>query len=176
MKSEIVAVLEISINKNVCRAFVDEYKKRPSVADDLWKIIVASPQKNVSSRAMWVLSHIFDFDPDLRKNFTEKLVQLFIISKNPSVNRLLAKHLMNCTVSEIHETELLNVSFERLLDRTQPVGVRVNCMSIVFMFVKKYPELSHELISIIEQEMCFGEQALRSRGQKILKEIRRKTL
>ena len=86
----------------------------------------------------------------------------------------MAKLLMLKTIPVEHEGEVLNAAFDRLANTALPIAVRVNWMQIVYNLSKKYPEIAYELRGIIENEILNGKPAFKSRGGKILADMKSK--
>jgi len=74
------------------------------------------------------------------------------------------------------EGQLLDFSFNTIINPNQAAAPRVHAMSIVHRMVKKYPELAPELAQSIEIACEHGTTGMKNRGGKILKDLKKKGL
>jgi hypothetical protein len=69
---------------------------------------------------------------------------------------------------------VLELAFNSLNDRKEPVAVRVFSMAVIHNIIRQnnYPELGHELEMILSEGLQTGSPAFRSRAVKILRELK----
>ena len=68
--------------------------------------------------------------------------------------------------------KVVDLCFTFLSDGTQPIAIRVFAMTVLTNIAKENPELKNEIIPLIEDQMPFGSAGFRSRGRKVLQELK----
>jgi hypothetical protein len=118
-----------------------------------------------------------------------------VVENNPSIiNKHLPKILKNLEKPGIHDAVkrttlkllpiiempkklhalIIQLSFSFLMDKKEAIAIRVFAMSVIYKLSQIYPELSNELLPIIEIEMGQNPKpAFVSRGKKILKSLQK---
>jgi len=74
-------------------------------------------------------------------------------------------------ISEYQE-QIIEITFDWLIDSQTPVAVKVNCMDILLHFGKEQPWIPDELSSQVQFLLKDGSAAVQSRGKRILKKLK----
>lgn len=64
-----------------------------------------------------------------------------------------------------------NLCYDLLNNNAEPIAVRVFAMSVLARLAKEWPELSNELLPVIERNLPYASPAFISRVRKIKKEL-----
>lgn len=125
----------------------------------------------LSSRAMWVLGHCADIDPDRIKPFHAKLIDnLKNKGLHKGVIRTTLRLFQDQAVPVKHEAFMLDLCFNFIKDSSEAIAVRVFSISVAFNIAKAYPELLHELSMIITHLSVTEESpAIKNRMKNTLK-------
>jgi hypothetical protein len=140
------------------------------------------PPKELAFRASWVLEQfLYSRFDDLLKSLPE-FIAGFLIQKNRSCQRQFSKIMMYLvyleSIPEIdsiigkNKEQIVEITFDWLIDSETPVAVQVNCMDILFPFAKEQSWIQDELRSQVQFLLKDGSAALQSRGKRILKKLK----
>ena len=140
------------------------------------------PQNEIAFRASWVLEQVLYYRWDDLVPFLPDFVSGYLIQKNRSCQRHFTKIMMHLTDSgsntEIkpmimeHQEQIIEITFDLLIDTHTPVTVKVNCMDILLHFAKEQPWIPDELRSQVQFLLKDGSAAVQSRGKRILKKLK----
>ncbi len=132
------------------------------------------PDKKLSSRAMWALSHCADLSYERVIPFHTTLINhLKHDDLHVGVKRGILRLFQNYAIPKKHETFMLDHCFSYLNNPTEAIAIRMFSMVIVFNISKVYPELLNELDitlhRVLQTEKSSG---ILSRTKKIVAEIK----
>jgi hypothetical protein len=140
------------------------------------------PQKEVAFRASWVLEQFLYFRLDELLQSLSEFIEGYIIQKNRSCQRHYSKIMMYLvdleSIPEVYpiiarnKEQIVEITFDWLIDPETPVAVQVNCMDILFPFAKEQSWIHDELRSQVQFLLKDGSAALQSRGKRILKKLK----
>jgi hypothetical protein len=122
--------------------------------------------------ASWPVGMIADHNPDLILPYLEKMLVNLDTPHHNAVIRNTFRTLQNLDIPEELEGLTFEKAFDFLANPQNAIGIRVFAMSVCGNIAKKYPELKHELIPVIEEQMPFGSAGFISRGRKVLKSLK----
>lgn len=140
------------------------------------------PQHEIAFRASWVLEQfLYHRWEDIVPSLPDFMVG-YLIQKNGSCQRHFTKIMMYLTdsgsnteikalISE-HQEQIIETTFDWLIDPQTPVAVKVNCMDILLYFGKEQAWIHDELLSQVQFLLKDGSAALQSRGKRILKKLK----
>jgi hypothetical protein len=141
-----------------------------------------SPQPEIAFRASWVLEQILYYRWDDLLPFLSDFISAYLIQKNRSCQRHFTKIMMYLTGSESpegikpmigeHQDQIIEITFDWLIDSQTPVAVKVNCMDILLHFTKEQSWITEELHSQVQFLLKNGSAAVQSRGKRILKKLK----
>ncbi len=133
-----------------------------------------SNEKTTSQRAAWVVSHCADANPVMiTPHIPEMIENLRTKSLHDAVKRNTLRIIadINPKISEEYQGHAIDICFNFMIARQEPVAIRVHAMQIIFNLCQKEPELLNELKLLIEEQMPYAKPGFKSRGKKILKGI-----
>lgn len=130
-------------------------------------------------RAAWILELAA---VNFQERFIEQLDIFFNVYfklKNQSCQRHFTKILMWLTTGKANRDclsartleNIVETTFEWMIDQQTPVAVRVNCMDILYNLTDEVDWIADELCSQIEFQLKSGSAALQSRGKKVLHKL-----
>lgn len=167
---------------NIREALLQEHSKKQTTRivkyigsdaqrfSELMKLFLGDEYR-VTQRAAWVVSGCAEEHPSLIKPHFQKLVtNLDKLGLHDAVKRNTLKVLSELDVPVKLQGKLVNTCF-RMLASQEPVAVKAHAMSIVANICKAQPDLKNELRMAIEEQLPYGSAAIRSRGNKILKQL-----
>lgn len=129
----------------------------------------------VSNRAIWVLTHCSDMEPDRIKPFHEILINHLKNKKlHSGVVRSIVRIFQTQPVPEKLQSYMLDKCFEYIKNPSEAIAVRAFAMSVVFNISKAYPELLNEL-SIVLNHLNIAEESagIKNRAKHILNDIKK---
>lgn len=104
----------------------------------------------VSNRAIWVLTHCADIEPERIKPFHEILIRHLKNKKlHSGVVRSVVRIFQTQPVPKKLQSFMLDKCFEYIKNPSEAIAVRAFAMSVVFNISKPYPELLNELAIVL---------------------------
>ena len=132
-----------------------------------------SAEYRITQRASWALSLCCENDPGLLKPYFGKLLRFIKRDDvHDAVRRNGFRILQYVPIPKRYQSDLLDLSFKMLQDKSQAIAIRVFAMTVLSRIIDDYPELQRELRIIIEDEMPYAKPAFTSRGKKLLKTLK----
>lgn len=130
----------------------------------------------VVQRAAWVLSVVAEKHYELARPW---LPQMIAKMQEPGVHvavkRNVVRILQFLEIPEELHGDVMNVCFDMLADPKETIAVRAFSMTVLTNMSKYYPDIKHELIAIIEDQLEQGASpGFIVRSKKLLKELRTK--
>lgn len=124
----------------------------------------------VVQRAAWVLSLVAENNCELAKPW---LPQMIAKMQEPGVHvavkRNVVRILQFLEVPEELHGDVMNVCFDMLADPKETIAVRTFSMTVLTNLSKYYPDIKHELIAIIQDQLEQGASAgFTNRGLKTI--------
>ena len=164
-------LLDKEHTKTTNTAIVNEICSQPKKMDELMQIFIDGPLK-ITQRAAWPLGFIAQREPKLLTNYYPLLIaQLHQKEVHQAVTRNILRAFQYVTVPEKHQGKLLSRCFDFLTDSNQPIAIKAFSMTVAHNLSKEYPDIVPELKASIENLLPNGSAGIKSRGNKILKEI-----
>lgn len=125
----------------------------------------------ISFRFIWLLEHVALQKPDLVYQHLAYIYSLRNQLRYPGYKRGFSKLIAVCGFPEELEGELVELMFSYLNDSNSDIAVKVFSMQALANICNKYPELSQELISSIENQYEHGTAAFKSRANKLVPKL-----
>jgi hypothetical protein len=142
--------------------------------EDYFDEIIRMVQKEkdpLPPRAAWVADGASLKYPYLIEKHIPALVSSLPEFTHPGTRRNILKILSRCDIPENVRGDLIDHCFQWLVDRNEPVAVKVYGMQIIANHLSLYPELGQELRNIIEDQFSRSSPGFQAKGRKILKLI-----
>lgn len=135
----------------------------------LVEVFLGGPYR-ISQRSSWPLTICVERHPHLIKPYLSKLLE-FLNKPNihDGVKRNLLRLLQFIDIPKRHHSTLINLCFDYLQDKNEPVAIKVFAMSTLATLTSDYPDLQRELRIILEDQLPYGSPGFRSRAMKVLK-------
>ena len=153
--------------EEVAQYILDKHKE-----NELLKLALM-PDKKLSSRAIWALSHCADLSYERVIPFHTTLINnLKQDDLHDGVKRGILRLFQEYPIPKKHETFMLDLCFSYLNNPSEPIAIRMFSMVIVFNISKAYPELLNELELTLHQVLqTETSPGILSRTKKIVYEI-----
>lgn len=163
--------LENHHSKASTSIIVSEICKHPKKMEELMQTFVAGPLR-ITQRAAWPLSYVAQNNSTLLTSYYDILInELYNPNNHNAIKRNILRALQYTNIPTKYQGKVLNRCFEFLHDNNQPIAIHAFSMTIAYNLSKEYPNIIPELKSSIELLMPNGSAGVRSRGNKILKQL-----
>lgn len=142
----------------------------PQSLDDFMDIFFGDNYR-LSQRAAMVVSALFNYDNNLMKPYTKRIVlKLEEEDLIVAVKRNVVRILQDIKV----EDELLTILFDRCISfvssPSEAIAVKAFSMKILVNICERYPDLKQEAYPVIQEEMHRNEaKGIQARGKAMLK-------
>lgn len=126
----------------------------------------------LSKRAAWSLSWAARQKPEMVYTHIKELV--LVLDKkglHPAILRNAVRVLEEIDIPEEYHGEVMNACFGFIEKPDTAIAVKAFSLTVLYKLTKFYPEISHELKLIIEENWEHETPAFKSRGRKILKAL-----
>lgn len=122
-------------------------------------------------RASWVATKVTDKYPELFKPYLNKIVSHLEKFDHPGIRRNLLRYVAEIEIPDSLEGKLYDICHNYLISRTEPPGVKVHCMQILFNIAQKEPDLKNELRLILEELVNHESAAIKSRSKHLISRL-----
>ncbi|MGL1885207.1 MAG: hypothetical protein OCD76_01735 [Reichenbachiella sp.] len=158
------------LNKHKCNTLAHTVAFNPEFKNSLLSCLMHQ-NEDISKSAVWVLSHVHDYNKKYFKDDLELLIQLVCDSTLDTILRCTLRLLQDYQIPENLQGSLITRCFDLLVDHNVPVAIKAFSMTVVANHCNQYPELKPELKMVIEELLTNPTPGILSRGSKILKRI-----
>lgn len=128
-------------------------------------------QDPLAWRATWVLDGCDEHYPGLARKHVSRIVRHLPSITSHGVLRSMLRMLCRHQVPEEQQGLLIDLCFSYLVSELYPLAVKVHAMQILYNHVLLYPELKHELLTVIEDQADHNSVAFRVRGRQIMEKL-----
>jgi len=163
-------LLKIRNSKEVSSQVIRAIKKEPSRMQELMDCFFDEDLRLCQSAAM-PTGMIADFDPELIIPYLEQMLNNLDTPHHDAVIRNTFRTLQNIDIPEELEGLAFEKAFDFLLNPQNAIAIRVFAMTVCGNIALKYPELKHELVPVIEEQMPHGSAGFKNRGSRVLKAL-----
>lgn len=146
--------------------------QKPEMFDTLWAIYLKN-EEPVSRRAAWVMDILTDRMPLLKESQLEMMINLLPEFKHDGLKRHTLKILERNDTWEKNMCQLMVICFQWLESPYESAAVKVFCMKILEKMALIEPQISRELIDIIDIQMPEASPSFRSIGMKVQKKLQK---
>lgn len=149
-------------------------------------IVVASPDRmhelmelffdedlRTCQRAAWPVGMMADETPELLEPYIERMLLNLDEPHHDAVIRNTFRTFQFTDFPEDLEGIAFDKALDFFLDINNAVAIQVFAMTVCGNIAMKYPELSQEIIPLIEERLPHGSAGFRSRGASILSKLRK---
>lgn len=139
--------------------------------DELFNLFLNSEYR-INQRAAWPLSYcVIDHPHFISKHFSRLVKNLHKPGIHDSVKRNTVRLLQHIVIPKKFHGEIMNICFQYIGSRDEPVAVKAFSLSILQDLSKHYPEIKNEIKLIIEERLPHETAAFRTRARKFLKTL-----
>jgi hypothetical protein len=122
-------------------------------------------------RAGWILDGSDEKMPGLARKHIPGIVRALPGLESMGTRRSLLRLLTRHPIPEEEQGLLIDLCFSYLVSELYPVAVKAHAMQIIYNHVLIYPELKHELITILEDQADNNSVGFRARGNILIKQL-----
>ncbi len=127
----------------------------------------------LSQRASWPVGYCGVDHPELILPYLKQMIADLHKPVHNAIKRNTLRIMAELDLPDELIGEAADISFTFLDDPKEAIATRVFAMSVCFNITKKEPELANELKLIIEDHFPHSTAGFKSRGKRILKELRK---
>lgn len=142
----------------------------PGRFDELMELFLNGRFREAQLSAMAV-GVCVDRHPQLALPYLEAMLKTLGKPVHDAVVRCIFRIFQDVAMPEDLWGETWDICYKYLSSAVQPVAIRVYAMTTLSNICVQYPELKHELQSLIEDHMPYGSAGFQSRGRKVLKKL-----
>lgn len=124
----------------------------------------------VGQRAAWSVSYCARAHPELITPYIKKMLKNLDNPVHDSVKRNTVRVLQNFHIPQSLHGLAVKQCF-RLVERNEPVAIKVFSITLLGNIAKEHPELKHELKMLIEAQIPYSRKGFLSRATKVLKSL-----
>lgn len=126
----------------------------------------------VVQRSAWVVSYVGEKYPVLIEQNIKSIVnRLYDDNIHVAVKRNVIRLLQFVKIPKNLHAKVINLCMNYLSDPNETVAVRCFSMTVLYNFVKIYPEIGNELEAVIKTMMKDTKGGLKVRARDILKQL-----
>jgi hypothetical protein len=177
-KDQLLKKLSCALSKSNAIKIAQDKTCLPSNLIDL----SFDPEKEIAFRASWVLEQFLYYRLDDLLQSLPEFIAGYHLQKNQSCQRHFTKIMMFIVdLGSFSETSILlarykdqiiETTFDWLINPETPVAVQANCMDILFLFCKEQSWIKDELFFQVQFLLRDGSASVQSRGKRILKKLK----
>lgn len=157
--------------KEITQSIVREVCNNPEKMEEFMQTFIDGPMR-ITQRAAWPLGFIVQKKPNLLTPYYPVLIkELDNKNNHQAVNRNILRALQYTNIPKKHQGKILDKCFQFLSDNNQPIAIKAFSMTVAYNLGKEYPEIIPELKASIELLLPDGSSGIKSRGNKILKQL-----
>jgi len=128
----------------------------------------------LNQRASWPVGIIGRKYPKLMKPYHRKLMKYLDRPHHDAIIRNTVRIYEDILIPEDIEGELFEKCYEYVANPKMATAIRSFSLTILEKLVKKFPELSNELIDLIQEQLPHGSSGFQNRAKKILLRLAKK--
>jgi hypothetical protein len=134
-----------------------------------WLEKLRSEESVMVQQAAAVCHAISDVSSQLFEAFQKELIEVLKKNVHPAGPRFTYRVLAELPIDEEYLGEVINLSFESLMDPSSPIAIQVFAMTVIANQIIQYPELSMELEAALQFRFSNGSAGFKNRAMKIAK-------
>jgi hypothetical protein len=146
--------------------------ENPSEIPDCLSLL--SEDKPIPMRIAWVLDHVADNNPHCMLEHIPYMYSLKDDMDFPGYKRSLTRLMSFSGIPESIESDAIDTMFKWVLAPHIALAVKVHSIQALYHVCEKYPELSGELIEVIEDQIPKCSVGFKSRGTKLIVKLQKK--
>ncbi len=142
-------------------------------ADDFKQIvdIIYNGEAPLPQRAAWILAVVNAKHPELLTPYIPLFINTVKQFNIDAIKRNIMVVMATKVIPKKLQAKLINICFEFMQSPTETVVVKVHAMQVIANLAKEHPELTGELMLMIEDQLPRNTAAFRARARMIIKEL-----
>ena len=140
----------------------------------LWDIIKKNKHP-LSWRAAWLFEHMAFEKPKYAYPFLTEIMENLPYFKHNGQKRHMLKVIQLYEFSDAQKGDLLNICFDFLMSKSEPVAVKMHSINILYKISLSFPDINPELVSSIEINLPDATSGFKNAAKKILSKIQDNT-
>lgn len=166
-------ILKSSYNKGQIEAVANFACLNEENFKTLFHIFIGNDTR-MAQMASWSLSYAVQKSPHLIQPYLKELIeQLSKKDKHNAVIRNTVRILQDIEIPKKYHGKLMNCCFSFIELPNTPVAIKAFSLAILFNLSTIYPEIKHELMVVIEDNLPHAAPAFKNRGNKILLQLKK---
>lgn len=158
-------------SKEQCTRIVQYVGNDAARLAELVNVFLAGPYR-ITQRAAWPLSYCIQNHPELITPHLKTILKFTGQKGAPdAVKRNVMRFFQFIDIPKKYQGTTVDLCLRFLSNKKEAIAVRVFSMTVLANLAQEIPELKHELIPLIEDNLPFGSAGFRSRGKKLLKQL-----
>lgn len=133
--------------------------------------IIYSEQPPLPQRAAWLLASVNDIHPELLAPYIPQFIKTITGFKVDAIRRNMMVVLASQPIPKKLQAKLIDICFKFMLSAEEKVVVKVHAMQVIANLAKEHPELTGELMLVIEDQLPKNTAAFSARARLITKEL-----
>lgn len=121
----------------------------------------------------WLWQHIANIDTTPVTTYVATLLDILQTNPVEGVRRCIIRSMQDAPIPPAYQEAVIDRCFQYLEDGKEAIAVKAFSMTILHRLCKNEPELLGLLADIIEMQLPTASAAIKSRGNKILRAIRK---
>ena len=170
-KEELKIYLINNLSKEATVRATENLRDNKEVFQWLWEIILENRQPE-SWRASWIFEHIANLNKNMAFPYLSRMIQALPDFNHNGQKRHILKVIRLFEVPESQKIHLLNICFDFLMSKTEPVAVKMQSINILYDISLSIPEIKPELRSSIEYNLPDATSGFINSATKILKKLK----
>lgn len=171
-------ILDRDRSKETIQSIVAEIIEQPEKLPHLIELI---GKKNHGTKsqfsAAWILGYLSPLGLEPFLPYLDFFLELLETPNlHPTIPRSITRLFQDIVLPEAYQGKIIDIAFNILTDEEQAIASRANCLSVILLYVKIYPELAQELKLVTEEILEFRKDpSIQSRGKKVLQHLKKFT-
>lgn len=179
-REELLAVFKKPIGKKDVQSLASQISGHSHLTKNLMELSFHQEQE-VAFRSAWVLEHCMALNPGTMIENLNYFLTVYPRQTNLSCKRHFTKMMMFLSkglnynyIKHSDLNQVIETTFEWLINPATPVAVQVNCLDILFNLRSHEEWIEGELLAQINFLLKDGTAAMQSRGKRLLKRLNQK--
>lgn len=150
----------------------DKIEEDPEVFDTVWDIMLEDSDP-ISMRAAWSITVFAKKHPYFIEPRIPEITRILPAVKSASVRRCLLNLLTQLPIPEDQSGILFDYCFNTIESPAAEIAHKAYAMTILYNISEQEPDLKPELIALFESMLDDESTGIRSRSQKLIKQLYR---
>lgn len=115
--------------------------------------VIQSNEGIYAQRGAYVITGLHDDAPQLLTKYIPELLDAIKPTSHQAIPRAVYRYLTEAEIPEVFEGELFEEGMQQFISKKTPIAVKAHLMTILTRIALKYPELQHEVIFAIKDQL-----------------------